>query len=142
MEKKEIRPVNIRMTEELLDTIKKENVSISQSVIDAINRYNVLRRISRAELKGIFSVKEWEFLADSMNGTLIDDTFCTNVGALIAHCEDSERYEGTATKWKIDLDVLIEKIKKLHGANVESLYARVDEFWSDPKNKLEEWAEF
>lgn len=141
MEKKEIRPVNLRITEELLNTIKKGNESINQSFVDAINRYNVIRRISRVELKGIFTPDEWKFFADSMNGTMIDDTFCTNVGALIAHCEDSERYEGTATKWNIDLSALIVKINTLHGANVEALYTRVFEFWDNPKD-LDTWAKY
>lgn len=141
MEKKEIRPVNLRITEELLNTIRKENESINQSFVDAINRYNVIRRISRVELKGIFTPDEWKFFVDSLNGTMIDDTLCTNTGALIAHCEDSERYEGTATKWNIDLDKLAEKINTLHGANVEALYTRVFEFWDNPKD-LGSWSKY
>ena len=53
-----------------------------------------------------------EVLADSLNGTMTDGQFRgTNAKALAAHCEDSDMYDGTASKWGVDLKALTDKIE-------------------------------
>lgn len=137
----ETKTVSMRIPQELLDYVQQENQSLNYSLVAALSRLRVIRNTATAELKGYFTTEEWKFFADSLNGTLIDDTFCCSVSAFIAHCEDSEKYESTATKWKIDLNTTIEKIKKLHGANIEALYYRTKKFWDHSvTTDLDEWS--
>lgn len=74
-------------------------------------------------------------------GTVVNELFRCNVSALVAHCEDAERYDGAASKWGVDIVVLCEKIKSLKGANIDALYTRVESFWANPAN-IDKWAKF
>lgn len=137
------RTVNLRLPEELVEYLTRNNDSINQAVIAELNALRRIRTVAMGELKGLFTSQEWMFLADTFNGTLIDDVFCANVGAFIAGCEDAERYEGTASKWGIDLPSFITKVKTLHGANIEAIYSRIKDYWEHcPEIKLEDWAKF
>jgi len=142
---------SIRITEEqelyLLDHYK----NVTEGISDCINKSMVpsedeellklLKAYSQNELKGKFTLDEWKFFADSLNGTMADGIFRCNAGVLIAHCEDSEQFEGTATKWGVSVPDLTEKINKLGGAQIEALYTRIEKFWDDPKD-LEAWSVF
>ena len=81
---------------------------------------------------------------ESVNQAVIscaETIFRCNVSALVAHCEDAERYDGAASKWGVDIVVLCEKIKSLKGANIDALYTRVESFWANPEN-IDKWAKF
>lgn len=83
------------------------------------------------------------FFADVFNGGRVEDVFRTNVGVLIATCEDAERFENAVTNHGVDMPVLIDKIRSLHGANVEALISRVEEYWSHHNIvKIEDWANY
>jgi len=139
----ETKQVNLRIPQELLTYVKSQYESLNSDIVSAISRLKTIRQVSLGEIKGIFTKDEWMFFIDSMNGTMTDEIFCCNVGALIAHCEDSERFEGTATKYGVDLNSLAVKIKPLRGANIEAIYYRVSKFWDNTdKYKLEEYSEF
>lgn len=94
------------------------------------------------EIKGVFTPNEWKFLADSLNGMVVDEVFRCNVGALVAHCEDADQYDFMGQKWNVDMEVLKQKIRKLAGANIDAIYARVEEFWAKPETDIDEWAKF
>lgn len=137
------RTVNLRLPEELVEYLTRNNDSINQAVIAELNALRRIRTVAMGELKGLFTSQEWMFLADTFNGTLIDDVFCANVGAFIAGCEDAEQYEGTASKWKVDFPLFIAKVKTLHGANIEAIYSRIKDYWEHCNEiKLEDWAKF
>lgn len=141
--KRETKPVNLRIPQELLDYVKSQYGSLNSDIVSAIQRLKTIRLVAMGEIKGLFTKDEWMFFIDSMNGTMVDELFCCNVGGLVAHCEDSESFEGTATKYGVDIDSLSKKIKTLKGANIEAIYYRVSQFWDNPdKYNLEEYAEF
>lgn len=101
---------------------------------------NLIRQYSKRELKGIFTRQEWQFFFDSLNGTLTDSKDRLRVDNLIANCEDSEEFDGTATKWKVEIDTLRDKISKLTGAQVDAIYTFAETFWSSDARDLEKWA--
>lgn len=139
----ETKQVNLRIPQELLDYVKSQYDSLNSDIVSAIQRLRSIRQVALGEIRGIFTKEEWMFFIDSMNGVMVDEIFCCNVGGLIAHCEDSERFEGTATKYGVDLESLSTKIKTLRGANIEAIYYRVSQFWDNTdKYKLEEYSDF
>lgn len=137
------RTVSLRLPEDLVEYLKRNNDSINQAVISEINALKRIRTVALGELKGIFTPQEWMFFADVFNGSHVEDVFRTNVGVLIATCEDAERFENAATNHEVDMPILIDKIRSLHGANVEALISRVEEYWSHYEIvKIEDWAKF
>ena len=139
----ETKQVNLRIPQELLDYVKSQYGSLNSDIVSAIQRLRSVRQVALGEIRGLFTKEEWMFFIDSMNGVMVDEIFCCNVGGLIAHCEDSERFEGTATKYGVDLDSITQKIKTLRGANIEAIYYRVSQFWDNTdKYKLEEYSDF
>lgn len=134
---------NNYLPEDLVEYLKRNNESINQAVISEINTLKRIRTVALGELKGIFTPQEWIFFADVFNSVRVEDLFRTNVGVLIATCEDAERFENTATNHRVDMPILIDKIRSLHGANIEALISRVEEYWSHHNIvKIEDWAKF
>lgn len=135
--------VTLRLPEDMVEYLTRNNDSVNQAVISEINALRRIRTVAMGELKGLFTVQEWEFLADAFNGTLIDDVFCANKGAFIACCEDAERFECTARRHGVDMTELINKVSVLHGANIEAIYSRIKDYWEHCQEiKLEEWAKY
>lgn len=135
--------VTLRLPEEMVEYLTRNNESVNQAVISEINALKRIRTVAMGELKGLFTVQEWMFLADAFNGTMIDDVFCANKGAFIACCEDAERFEGTAQRHGVDITELINKVSTLHGANIEAIYSRIKDYWEHCNEiKLDEWAKF
>lgn len=116
--------------------------SINQAVIANAETLRKIRQVSTGELKGKLSEAEWKFLADSLNGTLITEPFRCSQFALWAHCEDAERFDGTGSKWEVDMEGFKAKVLSLTGAQVDALYARVESFWDKPDRDLDEWAKW
>lgn len=131
----------IRLPEDIAEWLTENGRSINQAIIDSCQTLKRIRTVSTGEIRGIFTSAEWGFLVDSLNGTMITDTFRCNVQALIAHCEDSAKYEYLDKKRGVDMTKFLEKIKALHGANIDAIYARVEDFWENERN-LEEWINF
>ena len=80
-------------------------------------------------------------LADSFNGTIIYESIRYNVKMLIAHCEDSVIYDSLDKKYDVDMEVFKKKLSSLHCANVDALYARIEDFWNKDID-IEDWAKF
>lgn len=138
----ETKNATIRLPKDLVDVLTKDGDSINQAIISTIKELQQIRIISMHELKGIFSANEWKFLADSLNGTMVTDSFRYDKKSLIIHCEDSELYDHTAQKYNVNIDELKQKINTLKGANIESLYRRVSDFWEHPETDIEKWAKY
>jgi len=120
--------VTLRLPEEMVEYLTRNNDSINQAVINEINAIKRIRTVAMGELKGLFTPQEWIFLADAFNVTLIDDVFCANKGAFIAACEDAEKYESKATLHGVNLTEFIAKVNTLHGANIEAIYSRIKHY--------------
>lgn len=131
----------IRLPEEIAEWLTENGKSINQAIIESCQALRRIRTVSTGEIRGVFTSAEWGFLADSFNGTMITDTFRCNVQALIAHCEDSAKYEYLDKKWEVDMTKFLDKIKSLRGANIDAIYARIEDFWENERN-LEEWINF
>lgn len=131
----------IRLPEEIAEWLTEDGKSINQAIIESCQTLKRIRTVSTGEIKGKFTPSEWSFLADSLNGTMITDTFRCNVQALVAHCEDSAKYEYLDKKWDVNMETFLQKIKTLHGANIDAIYARVEDFWGNERN-MEEWIKF
>ena len=138
---KETKNATIRLPKETADWLTKDGKSINKAVIDAINTLQSIRLISTTELRGIFSPSEWMFLADSFNGTIFSESIRYNVKVLIAYCEDSVIYDSLDKKYNVDMEVFKKKLSSLHCANVDALYARIEDFW-DKDIDIEDWAKF
>jgi hypothetical protein len=135
--------VTLRLPEEMVEYLTRNNESINQAVISEINTLKRIRLVALGELKGLFTVDEWVFMINTFNSTLTDEMFCANKGAFIACCEDAEKYEGGATILNMDLSAFINKINSLKGANIEAIYSRIKDYWSHSNEiDLNEWAKF
>lgn len=138
-----IKNATIRLPEELIEWLTSDGKSINQAVIDCAQNLRRVRMVSAGELRGVFTPDEWKFLAESLNGTIVSESFRCNVSALVAHVEDAAQLELLDSKWNVDVEAFKQKILKLHGANVEALYARVEEFWANSETMdLNDWAAF
>ena len=135
---KETKTVTFRIPKRLIDEVLDIN-NLNQSVVDCIEHIRILRLASMAELKGIFTPEEWKFFAETLNGTVVEGMFRCSAKALILHCEDSINYG--ISQFEVSLSGLTKKINNLKGANIEALYTRVEQFWSNPTD-LEKWADF
>lgn len=138
-----IKNATIRLPEELIEWLTSDGKSINQAVIECAQNLRRVRMVSAGELRGVFTPEEWKFLADSLNGTSVSESFRCNVSALVAHVEDAAQLEDLDRKWQVDVETFTQKIKTLHGANVEALYARVEEYWANSDTTdLNDWATF
>lgn len=136
------KTVTIRMPEDVADWLDEDGKSRNESIVDALQALRKVRQVSMNELAGVFTPNEWKFLADGFNGVMMPDSFRCSVSGLIAHCEDSASLDGLDKKWDVDMEALKQKIRGLHGANVDALYSRIEAFWSNGEADLEEWAKF
>lgn len=140
----ETRTVSLRLPDDMAEYAEKVGGgSINQGVKDIIIKLQEMEKVSDISLKGIFTSGEWKAFADSLNGTMVLDSFRYYNDALIAHMEDSDKYENICEKWGIDLKEVCEKILKLHPCQTEALYRRVETFWEDSTSiDLNKWSEF
>ena len=135
--------VTLRLPEEMVEYLTRNNESINQAVISEINTLKRIRLVALGELKGLFTVDEWVFMINTFNSTLTDEMFCANKGAFIACCEDAEKYEGGATILNMDLSAFINKINSLKGANIEAIYSRIKDYWSHSNEiDINQWVKF
>lgn len=115
--------------------------NISQNAIFAIASYLELKRQTVKELAGIFTANELSYMVDIANATMFDPTFASQKVSLIASVEDSDRYEGTATKWNVDLKQLLSKVDKLTAAQCFFLQRETYLYWygTDKPGNLDEF---
>lgn len=137
----ETKTVTIRIPEDVEKYLTRNGDKINPEVISTVRRLKRIREVAMAELKGVFSENEWSFIFDLTKGLIIDDNFSSSKGVLIAQIEDSEKYDGLATKHFADVSKMMEKIKTLHGSNIDAIYERAATFWSQ-QNDIKEWCKF
>lgn len=137
----ETKTVTIRIPEDVGKYLTRNGDKINPEVISTVRRLKRIREVAMAELKGVFTENEWSFIFDLTKGLIIDDNFSSSKGVLIAQIEDSEKYDGMATDHFADVGKMIEKIKTLHGSNIDALYERAAAFWSQ-QNDIKEWCKF
>ena len=139
---RETKNITIRLPKDREEFLSSYSVSINNAIVRVIDEFRQIKLTSMHELKGVFTEDEWKFFFDSFNGSLIDGVFRTNIGAFIANCEDSEKYEGSATRWNVNIDDISKKANQLKGANIDAIYSRIEMFWNTPQANLDEWAKW
>ena len=137
----ETKTITIRIPEDVEKYLTRNGDKINPAVISAVRRLKRIREVAMAELKGVFTENEWSFIFDLTKGLIIDDNFSSSKGVLIAQIEDAEKYKGLATNHFADVNKMIEKIKSLHGSNIDAIYERAAAFWSQ-HNDIKEWCKF
>ena len=137
----ETKTVTIRIPEDVEKYLTRNGDKINPEVISTVRRMKRIREVAMAELKGVFTENEWSFIFDLTKGLIIDDNFFSSQGVLIAQIEDSEKYDGMATRHFADVSKMVEKIKTLHGSNIDAIYERAAAFWSQ-QNDIKEWCKF
>ena len=137
----ETKTVTIRIPEDVEKYLTRNGDKINPEVISTVRRLKRIREVAMAELIGVFSENEWSFIFDLTKGLIIDDNFSSSKGVLIAQIEDSEKYDGLATRHFADVSKMMEKIKTLHGSNIDAIYERAAAFWSQ-QNDIKEWCKF
>lgn len=137
----ETKTVTIRIPEDVEKYLTRNGDKINPEVISTVRRLKRIREVAMAELKGVFTENEWSFIFDLTKGLIIDDNFSSSKGVLIAQIEDSEKLDGLATKHFADVSKMVEKIKSLHGSNIDAIYERAAAFWSQ-QNDIKEWCKF
>lgn len=139
----ETKTVNIRIPAEMVEYLDKKNMGMNGAIVDCIEKVMFFEKYAMRDIKGVFTADEWKFLADSLNGTLVDGDFRYIGSALVAHIEDSEMYEGTASKYSVDVATMKGKIEKLSCSSIDAIYRRVEEFWKgDTPVDFDKWANF
>lgn len=136
---------SIKITEDQEKHLLSKYKNVNQGVQECIRKdqypnndietLKYIRAFSRIELKGKFTEKEWLFFIDILNGVITEPRF--RCYTLANDCQDAERFDGTATRWEVDLSALLSKIEKLTGAQVEAIYTYAEEFWNSDNRDLE-----
>lgn len=111
----------------------------AKEIIEQIKILQQIRKISLKELRGVFKENEWKFLADVLKDKIITSEFRCLQSGLIAEIEESEHFYGKASKMKIDLKEITEKIEILTGAEIDAIYFRVEQFWGDKNRNIDDW---
>lgn len=142
METKGTKSVTIRVSLEDADMLTKlGNGSINRGISLMTSRIRVLTKMAEREIKGIFTEQEWKFLADSLNGVIIDDAIRYSPENLAYHNEDAQTYDFTGEKWGINVAELNKKVMQLTSAQVDAVYMRIERYWSE-NAELDEWAKY
>lgn len=139
---KETKTVNLRIPAEQIEYLEKFDSSINQTIVEIIDRIRMIERYADRDIKGVFTEAEWKYMADSLNGTLVEGDFRYYAAALNAGLEDSATYEGLDEKWCVNTNQLTDKVSKMSSSAIEAIHRRVEAFWANPQQDIDEWAKF
>lgn len=131
----------LRLPDEWVKRLTEGDKMLNPSLVEYLDETDADRKAAMLDIKGIFSPSEWVALADSLNGTMITEQFRYNASAFVAHCEDSEMYDGTFSRHGADMKAVCEKIRNLTMTQVATVYRRVEAFWSHSNEiDIEKWS--
>lgn len=138
---KETRTVNLRLPVEQVEYLTKDGTSINQAVVVAISKVQWMEKYADRDIANVFSPADWKYMADSLNGTLVEGDFRYSAAALCASVVDSATYDGLHEKWGVDVKQLTNKIASLSSSAIEAIYRRVETYWNKPTD-LDQWAQY
>lgn len=131
---------NSERAEKALSDVYPNRTAGAETVLEA---WTYMRVRSLAEIKGKFSESEIYYFVDVFNGTIIEPRFsCDNV-FIVHQVQDGAKYDNLGEKWKVDIDLFVEKIKDLTSAQTFFLLEEIQRFWekeSGKKNSVENFA--
>lgn len=137
---KETKTITLRLPVEQMEYLEQFEGSTNQTVVDLIDKVRTIEKYADRDIQGVFSEAEWKYLADSLNGTMVDGDFRYFKCALIAYVEDSATYDNLDKG--VDVKALSDKINALSSSAVEAIYRRVENYWKNCPLTLEEWAKY
>lgn len=170
----ETKTVSIRLPQDAIDYLADKGESVTKQIIQVIKEHKALmefkemistdeggvnqydikyfmervqtsRRIALNELRGVFTPDEWQWIAASLNGTMVTDDFRFRKDAFICHCEDYKMYNpGEAGQWPdVTPEGIAKKVENLSGIHISAIYDRCTEFWSQcNKIDISVWSKF
>lgn len=134
----------LRIPDELVDKLTgKGKEMLNPALVEFVEQSFADRNAAMLDIKGVFTSDEWIAIADSLNGTMVTDTFLYSREAFVAHCEDAELYEGSFSRHGADVKAVCGKIGGLTSMQVATVYRRVKAFW-DRSGEIDllKWSEY
>lgn len=132
---KSTKAISLRVPEELIANLKKGEYS--SYFVPALTIIKYIRSESLREIENVFSPNEWDFLASALCDKKIRGYLRCSKDTLVEACKVSEKFEGTATRYNINLPELIEKLNTLTCAQVEAIHSYAEEVYDD-SDEIEE----
>lgn len=129
-----MKTVSSRLSPEIMSQLSEIDSRPTVSTQAAIEVMVYLRRSTLHELRGRFTREEIIALVDSFNGLIPTWQLMCNTDVLVAHTEDAEKYQYSASANGADPEVLIEKLKKLTSAQASVLQLELWAFWNRDEN--------
>lgn len=139
---KELKTVTLRISNEDAAMLNELGDGfINRGINTLIAKMRVLATFADNEIKGIFTYNEWKFLADSMKGSVIDESLRYSAENLAYHNCDAQTYDKTGDKWNVNITELNNKVKSLTSAQVDAVYRRIERFFEQSPD-IEAWARY
>lgn len=133
------------LEEDIIDKLTKGGeIRLSDAISKLVSDRESEKKVRLMDIKGIFTIEEWMGLANSLNGTIVDDIMRYSKDMFKAHNEDAERYELSFSFMGADDKKVNDKIDGLTIIQCATILERVTEFWDNQYGKveLETWAEW
>lgn len=125
-----MKNVTIRLDDQHARMLAEIDAKPTTAAQTAVEILNFTRRSTLNELKGQFTPEEITALADSFNGLIPTWQIMCNTSVLVAHTEDAEKYQQSASKHGAKIDGLLEKLSKLTAAQATILQLEFIRFWN------------
>ena len=138
----ETKTVSIRIPAEMVEYLEKKDMGMNGAIVDCIEKVMFFEKYAMRDIQGVFSCEEWKYIADSLNGVIIDGDFRYISSALVANIEDADKYEMLGSKWNVDVKKLCDKISRLSCSSIDAIYRRAEAFWNDSLIDMEEWSNY
>ena len=139
---KETKTVNLRLPVEQMEYLEKYETSINQTIVDIIDRIRMVEKYADRDIQGVFTEDEWKYMVDSLNGTMVEGDFRYYAQAINANIVDSATYDGLDKKWNVDIKQLTDKLSKLSSSAIEAIHRRIEAFWDNSQQDIDEWAKY
>lgn len=138
----ETKTIAIRIPVEYWDYLENKEGSMNGAIVDCIEKTVLFEKYAMRDIQDVFSPDEWKYMADSLNGVVIDGDFRYISSALVANIEDADKYEMLGGKWNVDVKKLCDKVSRLSCSSIDAIYRRVEALWNDSLIDMDEWADY
>lgn len=104
--------------------------SQQEAVNKSLSKLNQYEKLMNRQLKGVFTEAELCALIDISKATMINQDFALGKNeVIVASLEDSETYNGTLTKWAVNIEEIKPKILSLNSLILAYLQNELNAFW-------------
>ncbi|SFU94887.1 hypothetical protein [Alicyclobacillus macrosporangiidus] len=130
------QPLSVRLPEDLIARLE-QSAEVYEGRNDAIERalYRYFRLVddARRSLRERFSASEICAVMDACNGMMLDRPHL-----IWAEVADAIRFNHLDSKWEIDGQVLVNKIRELSDVDLYGLEEAIRRFWAHAEEPTEE----